>query len=229
LSGPKQRIADRLACPLEWRFSGVGAESLGGGPPFEFLDRPADLVPPPRKHRHRYHGVFDPNHKLRRAVTTLAIGHIGKRGRAATGGQASDGRATGGCCDTHAKPRSHDTSRIAWAKLMARVGEESANHSNRRRFHKREARPPNGPSSSSPMITATQCRRRPTSCPRSTSKVADRCRKRGHDKAARPPDSERLCAGHRKTPRQGGGTRSRNRLLYPGRRRHAAHEPLVSS
>jgi hypothetical protein len=29
-----------------------------------------------------------------------------------------------GCCDTHAKPRSHDTSRIAWAKLMARVGEE---------------------------------------------------------------------------------------------------------
>ena len=32
----------------------------------------ADLVPPPRKHRHRYHGVFAPNHKLRRAVTALA-------------------------------------------------------------------------------------------------------------------------------------------------------------
>ena len=30
----------------------------------------------------------------------------------------------GGCCDTQAKLRSHDTSRIAWAKLMARVGEE---------------------------------------------------------------------------------------------------------
>ncbi|MCX7411846.1 MAG: transposase [Planctomycetia bacterium] len=29
-----------------------------------------------------------------------------------------------GCCDAHHKPRSHDTSRIAWAKLMARVGEE---------------------------------------------------------------------------------------------------------
>ena len=29
----------------------------------------ADLVPPPRKHRHRYHGVFAPNHKLRSAVT----------------------------------------------------------------------------------------------------------------------------------------------------------------
>jgi hypothetical protein len=30
-----------------------------------FLHRLADLVPPPRKHRHRYHGVFAPNHKLR--------------------------------------------------------------------------------------------------------------------------------------------------------------------
>jgi len=33
------------------------------------------------------------------------------------------GHATGGCCDAHHKPRSHDTSRIAWAKLLARVGE----------------------------------------------------------------------------------------------------------
>jgi hypothetical protein len=33
------------------------------------VDRLADLVPPPRKHRHRYHGVFAPNHKLRPAVT----------------------------------------------------------------------------------------------------------------------------------------------------------------
>ena len=34
------------------------------------------------------------------------------------------GSAARDCCGTHAKPRSHDTSRIAWAKLMARVGEE---------------------------------------------------------------------------------------------------------
>jgi len=92
--------------------------------PFEFLDRLADLVPPPRKHRHRYHGVFAPNHKLRRAVTALAIGNIGKRREATTGGHAAGGQPTEGCCDTQAKPRSHDTSRIAWAKLMARVGEE---------------------------------------------------------------------------------------------------------
>jgi hypothetical protein len=51
-----------------------GADGVVELTPFEFLDRLADLVPPPRKHRHRYHGVFAPNHKLRRAVTALAIG-----------------------------------------------------------------------------------------------------------------------------------------------------------
>jgi hypothetical protein len=86
------------------------------------LDRLADLVPPPRKHRHRYHGVFAPNHKLRPAVTSLALGNIAKRGEAGACGHAGNTHATG-CCDTQAKPRSHDTSRIAWAKLMARVGE----------------------------------------------------------------------------------------------------------
>jgi hypothetical protein len=92
--------------------------------PFEFLDRLADLVPPPRKHRHRYHGVFAPNHPLRPAVTALAVGNVGKQ-RDATTGRHADGRhAAEGCCNTHEKPRSHDTSRIAWAKLMARVGEE---------------------------------------------------------------------------------------------------------
>ena len=32
----------------------------------EFLDRLAALIPPPRKHWHLYHGVFAPNHPLRR-------------------------------------------------------------------------------------------------------------------------------------------------------------------
>ena len=106
------------------RPSGTGVVELT---PFEFLDRLADLVPPPRKHRHRYHGVFAPNHKLRRAVTALAIGDVGKQREAVTGGHGGNTHAAEGCCDVnHAtlKPRSHDTSRIAWAKLMARVGEE---------------------------------------------------------------------------------------------------------
>jgi len=49
-----------------------GANGVVDLSPFEFLDRLADLVPPSRKHRHRYHGVLAPNHKLRRAVTSLA-------------------------------------------------------------------------------------------------------------------------------------------------------------
>ena len=51
-------------------------------------------------------------------------GNVGKRSDATTGGHGGDGHGTGGCCDANQKPRSHDTSRIAWAKLLARVGEE---------------------------------------------------------------------------------------------------------
>ena len=56
-------------------------------------------------------------------------GNVGKRRDAATDGHAVGGYAAGGdaaadCCDSCDKPPSHDTSRIAWAKLMARVGEE---------------------------------------------------------------------------------------------------------
>ena len=53
--------------------------------PLEFLDRLAALIPPPRRHRHRYHGVFAPNHPLRQAVTALVIGNIGKQRNAKTG------------------------------------------------------------------------------------------------------------------------------------------------
>jgi hypothetical protein len=134
--GPDGRITRiRYVLPrhkaANWVGPGHGRQSTRPGAngvvelsPFEFLDRLADLVPPPRKHRHRYHGVFAPNHRLRKAVTALAIGNIGKRREAAAGRHGGDGHGTGACCDAQAKPRSHDTSRIAWAKLLARVGEE---------------------------------------------------------------------------------------------------------
>jgi len=96
--------------------------------PFEFLDRLAALIPPPRRHRHRYHGVFAPNHPLRQAVTALAIGNIGKQRDAETGEHAGVLATAGGdCCGSagtvDGKSCHHDTSRIAWAKLLARVGE----------------------------------------------------------------------------------------------------------
>jgi len=121
---PRHKAANWVGPSRSRKSTRPGANGVVDLSPFEFLDRLADLVPPPRKHRHRYHGVFAPNHKLRRAVTSLAIGNVGKRQEAATGGHGGDGHATEGCCDAHQKLRSHDTSRIAWAKLMARVGEE---------------------------------------------------------------------------------------------------------
>ncbi len=39
--------------------------------PMELLDRLAALIPPPRRHRHRYAGVLVPNSPLRSAVTAL--------------------------------------------------------------------------------------------------------------------------------------------------------------
>jgi hypothetical protein len=92
--------------------------------PFGFLDRLADRVPPPRKHRHRYHGVCGPNHPLRLTVTALAVGNVGKQRDAVTGGHGGDGHGSDGCSNAKQHPRSHDPSRIAWAKLMARVGDE---------------------------------------------------------------------------------------------------------
>jgi len=124
---PRHKAANWVRPSRSRKSTRPGASGVVDVTPLEFLDRLADLVPPPRKHRHRYHGVFAPNHPLRRAVTALAVSNVGNRQEAAAGRNACDGHGTGGCCDathTHQKPRSHDTSRIAWAKLMARVGEE---------------------------------------------------------------------------------------------------------
>jgi hypothetical protein len=121
---PRHKAANWVGPGRSRKSTRPGANGVVELSPFEFLDRPADLVPPPRKHRHRYHGVFAPNHKLRSAVTALAIGNVGKHREPAPGGHADDGHADGGCCDSNDTSRPHDTSRIAWAKLMARVGEE---------------------------------------------------------------------------------------------------------
>jgi hypothetical protein len=73
--------------------------------------------------------VFAPNHPLRPVVTALAIGNIGKQRDANAGEHEGVSDAAGsGCCGSTApvdgKSCHHDTSRIAWAKLLARVAEE---------------------------------------------------------------------------------------------------------
>jgi len=72
--------------------------------------------------------VFAPNHPLRQAVTAVAVGNIGKQRDAKTGEYASVLATAGsGYCGSTApvdgKSCHHDTSRIAWVKLLARVGE----------------------------------------------------------------------------------------------------------
>ena len=71
---PRHKAANWVGRGRGRKSTRPGANGVVELTPFEFLDRLAELVPPPRKHRHRYHGVFAPNHKLRRAVTALAIG-----------------------------------------------------------------------------------------------------------------------------------------------------------
>ena len=72
--------------------------------------------------------MFEPNHPLRPAVTALAIGNIGKQrdAKAVEHDGVSDA-AGSGCCGSagtiDTKPCHHDTSRIAWAQPLARVGE----------------------------------------------------------------------------------------------------------
>ena len=50
-------------------------------------------------------------------------GNVGKQENAANSMHAEAGHATGDCCGTPAKPRSHDTLWLVWAEIMARVGE----------------------------------------------------------------------------------------------------------
>jgi hypothetical protein len=121
---PRHKAANWVGPGRKRKSTQPGASGVIELAPLEFLDRLAGLIPQPRRHRHRYHGVFAPNHPLRPAVTALAVGNVGKQRDPATGGHGGDGHGSAGCCVAKQKPRSHDTSRIAWAKLMARVEEE---------------------------------------------------------------------------------------------------------
>jgi hypothetical protein len=76
--------------------------------PFELLERLAALIPPPRRHRHRYFGVLAPNSPLRPVVTALAASPKPPPAEADTVVEETRlGRAV----------------RYAWALLIARIYE----------------------------------------------------------------------------------------------------------
>jgi hypothetical protein len=131
--GGPERIRYSLPRHKRGQWVGLGRKRKATAPgengvidlsPGEFLDRLADLVPPPRRHRHRYHGVFAPNHPLRPAVTALAIGNATARADAASSPPLRLGEGRGEGARNDEQPRSHDTSRIAWARLIAKIAED---------------------------------------------------------------------------------------------------------
>ena len=74
--------------------------------PLELIERLAALIPPPRLHRHRYHGVLAPNSPLRAQVTAWA---------------RPPQPAAAGCPSRAAPERS--PARYLWALLLARIYE----------------------------------------------------------------------------------------------------------
>ena len=105
--------------------------------PRELLDRLARLVPPPRIHRHRYHGVLAPNARLRSAVVSIgrpaadeppAHAEPPPSPRPASPAVAPPGPSRGPAPTgtMPAKPRSRSSrmpSRMLWARLLARIYE----------------------------------------------------------------------------------------------------------
>jgi len=79
--------------------------------PLELIDHLAALIPPPRLHRHRYHGVLAPNSPLRAAATAYGLD-------AANDPSAS---AEVAAPPAAAAPNARSPARYLWAVLLARL------------------------------------------------------------------------------------------------------------
>jgi hypothetical protein len=105
--------------------------------PLELINRIAQLVPPPRTHRHRYYGVLAPNSPLRAAVTAMAQAEqvVAPVVRSAVADAActASGSASGvpgvpgvdaaAQPEPPAKPKPRPPSHYLWAALIARIYE----------------------------------------------------------------------------------------------------------
>jgi Putative transposase/Transposase zinc-binding domain len=85
--------------------------------PLQLLERLVAFVPPPRMHRHRYHGVLAPHAGLRSAV--VAIG----RSPAETPCLPDPNPAPLASSSLDEPPRPATSARIRWAVLLARIYE----------------------------------------------------------------------------------------------------------
>jgi hypothetical protein len=79
--------------------------------PLELLEALSKFVPPPRVHRHRYHGVLAPNARLRPHVVAL------RRPEAPT----AEGDCTAPAIAAEPAPERASPARIRWAVLLARI------------------------------------------------------------------------------------------------------------
>jgi hypothetical protein len=104
----EQRLRYRLPQP------GPRGETLLLLTPLEFLDRIAQLIPPPRRHRHRYFGVLAPNSPWRQMVTARAGVPIETERPAPPPGPAT--------ASAEDSPTAHPA-RYLWAMLLARIYE----------------------------------------------------------------------------------------------------------
>ena len=106
-----QRLVYRLPKPMP------GGQTVLYLTPLEFLDKLAVLIPPPRRHRHRYHGVLAPNAPLRQAVTAYAGLPMNAEVPAAVQAPVADEDLS----EPGSKPPFYATS--LWAMLIARIYE----------------------------------------------------------------------------------------------------------
>jgi hypothetical protein len=122
LASPAARLLYRLPEPdLQGRTALVLT-------PIELLERLARLIPPPRVHRHRYHGLLAPHARLRAALVTI--------GREGQGSAEASSRSTAPALATPTAaaspppasatadvPRLRSAARLRWAQLLARIYE----------------------------------------------------------------------------------------------------------
>jgi hypothetical protein len=77
--------------------------------PEEFIEKLVALIPPPRNHLTRYHGVLAPHHRLRSHVVPPPPELVGEDPN------------SGGESENQSNPKARDPRRLRWAELLKRV------------------------------------------------------------------------------------------------------------